>query len=67
MTALIDDNEIATYLGQKGYTISKEYMMMEEQNLIKKELMMKPYVPKNSLAKPNHFQYTENHIKKYMY
>ena len=67
MTALIDDNEIATYLGQKGYTIKKEYMMMEEQNLIKKELMMKPYVPKNSLAKPNSFPvYRESHKKIYI-
>ena len=67
MTALIDDNEIATYLGQKGYTIKKEYMMMEEQNLIKKELMMKPYVPKNSLAKPNSFPiYRESHKKIYV-
>jgi len=67
MTALINDNEIATYLGQKGYTIKKEYMMMEEQNLIKKELMMKPYVPKNSLAKPNSFPiYRESHKKLYI-
>ena len=51
----INDDDIATYLGQKGYTIKKENMMIEEQNLIKKELMMKPYVPKNSLAKPNEF------------
>lgn len=63
----IDDNEVATYLGQKGYTIKKEFMMMEEQNLIKKELTMKPYVPKNSLAKPNSFPiYRESHKKLYV-
>jgi len=67
MTEIINDNEIATYLGQKGYTIKKEYMMMEEQNLIKKELTMKPFVPRNSLAKPNSFPvYRESHKKIYV-
>ena len=55
MTSLVQDEDVATYLGQKGYTIKKENMMIQEQNLIKKELMMKPFVPKNSLAKPNSF------------
>tara|TARA_B100001063_G_scaffold247024_2_gene289442 strand:+ start:59 stop:1600 length:1542 start_codon:yes stop_codon:yes gene_type:complete len=63
----INDDDIATYLGQKGYTIKKENMMIEEQNLIKKELMMKPYVPKNSLAKPNEFPiYRESKKKLYI-
>ena len=67
MTEIVNDNEIATYLGQKGYTIKKEYMMMEEQNLIKKELTMKPFVPRNSLAKPNSFPvYRESHKKIYV-
>lgn len=67
MSNKINDDELATYLGQKGYTIKKEFMMMEEQNLIKKELMMKPYVPKNSLAKPNSFPiYRESHKKLYV-
>jgi len=63
----INDDDVATYLGQKGYTIKKENMMIEEQNLIKKELMMKPYVPKNSLAKPNEFPiYRESKKKLYI-
>ena len=67
MTSLVQDEDVATYLGQKGYTIKKENMMIQEQNLIKKELMMKPFVPKNSLAKPNSFPvYRESHKKLYV-
>jgi len=62
-----DEDEIATYMGQKGYTIKKEFISIQEQNLIKKELMMKPYVPKNSLAKPNSFPvFRESHKKLYL-
>ena len=63
----IPEDELATYLGQKGYTIKKEFISMQEQNLIKKELMMKPFVPKNSLAKPNSFPvFRESHKKLYI-
>ena len=34
-----------TYLGNKGYTILKKECSLEEQERIKKELMVKPYVP----------------------
>ena len=37
-------NEIATYLGPKGYTILKEYLDIDDINLIRKELTVKPYV-----------------------
>jgi superfamily II DNA or RNA helicase len=67
MASLASETEIATYLGKKGYSIKKEYMTVKEQNLIKKELMMKPYVPKNSLAKPNSFPvYRESNKKLYI-
>ena len=48
-------SESATYLGQKGYTIVKEYMDVKEQMQLREDLMMKPYVPKSSLAKPSLF------------
>lgn len=67
MTSMVENDEIATYLGQKGYTIKKEFISIQEQNLIKKELTMKPYVPKNSLAKPNSFPvYRESNKKLYI-
>ena len=48
-------NEIATYLGPKGYTILKEYLDIDDLNLIRKELTVKPFVPKTSLASPPSF------------
>ena len=41
-------DEIATYLGPKGYSIKKENITIQEQELIRKELTVSPYVPKNS-------------------
>ena len=31
---IMQDDEIATYIGQKGYTIIKEYMSVEEQEFL---------------------------------
>ena len=39
----MDEKEIATYLGQKGYSIKKENLEIKEQLAIRKDLMMKPY------------------------
>jgi superfamily II DNA or RNA helicase len=36
---------LTTYLGQKGYTISKNELNLDQQNLIRKELTVKPYTP----------------------
>ena len=33
---IIDEEEIATYLGKKGYTIKKENISAHEQSLIRK-------------------------------
>ena len=49
------DNEIATYLGNKGYTIIKSYLEKGELNRIKKELTVKPFIPKTSLARTTPF------------
>ena len=59
--------EISTYLGPKGYTIKKEFLDIEELNLIKKELTVSAYVPKSSLAKPTPFPiYRESRKKIYI-
>ena len=61
------DDEIATYFGQKGYTIYKENLEIKEQELIRKELTVSPYVPKNSLQKPKSFPiYRESPKKMYL-
>ena len=56
-----------TYIGQKGYTIYKECLDIDEQELIRKELYIKPFVPKSSLAKPVAFPiYRESKKKFYL-
>ena len=63
----MSDNEIATYLGYKGYTIMKENLTVEEQELIRKELTVKPFVPKTSLSQPTPFPiYRESKKKMYI-
>ena len=61
------DEDIATYLGYKGYTIKKENISVEEQQLLRKELNVKPFVPKSSLIKPQPFPiYRESQNKIYV-
>ena len=48
-------DEIATYIGKKGYTIKKDNMEIEDQLEIRKDLMVKPFVPKSSPIKPKSF------------
>ena len=61
------EDEIATYIGYKGYTIYKENISVEEQQMLRKELNVKPYVPKSSLIKPQPFPvYRESKSKLYV-
>ena len=61
------EDEIATYIGQKGYTIKKDNISIQEQQLIRKELNVKPFVPKSSLNKPPAFPvYRESQKKLYV-
>ena len=50
------DDDVATYMGEKGYTIIKEFMSVEEQEFLRNDLTVKPFVPKNSLIKPPSFR-----------
>ena len=60
-------SDIATYIGHKGYTIYKKNLEVKEQELIRKELTVSPYVPKNSLQKPSYFPvYRESANKIYL-
>ena len=61
------DDDIATYIGYKGYTIKKDNISIEEQQLIRKELNVKPFVPKSSLIKPVPFPvFRESQKKMYV-
>lgn len=57
---------IATYIGKKGYTIYKECISAQEQQEVRNELTMRPYVPK-SPTQPDPFPiYREAHNKFYL-
>jgi len=63
----MNDEKSATYFGNKGYTIYKENLEVEEQELIRKELTVSPYVPKNSPQQPTSFPvYRESKKKMYL-
>tara|TARA_B100001540_G_scaffold301991_1_gene309053 strand:+ start:284 stop:1759 length:1476 start_codon:yes stop_codon:yes gene_type:complete len=63
----MEEEDIATYIGYKGYSIYKENISVEEQQLLRKELNVKPFVPKSSLIKPQPFPvYRESKSKLYV-
>lgn len=57
---------MSTYIGQKGYTIYKECLNMEEQNYIRETLSVKPFVPKSPVQPPSFPVYRESHKKMYL-
>ena len=59
------EEPVATYLGNKGYTIYKENLEIKEQDLIRKELTVSPYVPKNSPQPQVFFQVYRESAKKF--
>ena len=52
------------YIGQKGYSIPKNSISIEEQNKIRQELTVKPFVPPNSIQQPKSFQIFRESPKK---
>jgi superfamily II DNA or RNA helicase len=58
---------INTYLGQKGYTISKSELTTEQIDTVKRELMVKPYTPGITLKDTSEFPvYRESAQKLYV-
>ena len=58
--------DTATYLGQKGYTIHKKNICVKEQQFIRDELMVKPYMPKSPVQPPAFPVYRESSSKLYI-
>lgn len=58
--------DTATYLGQKGYTIHKNNICVKEQQFIRDELMVKPYMPKSPVQPPAFPVYRESSSKLYI-
>ena len=62
----VEKNDICTYLGEKGYTIYKEALTIEEQQYIRKELSVRPYIPKSPIQPPSFPIYRESGNKFYI-
>ena len=63
----MSDNDIAMYVGYKGFSIYKNNISVEEEQMLRKELNVKPFVPKSSLIKPQGFPvYRESSKKIYV-
>lgn len=62
----MDESNIATYLGKKGYTIYKECISSAEQQDIRNELTVKPYIPKSPVQPDPYPIYREAHNKFYV-
>ena len=66
MTSMTEENKAATYLGQKGYSIYKENMSIEDQLLLRDELVVRPYVPKAPVQPEGFAIYRESPNKIYI-
>jgi len=58
--------DVATYLGQKGFTILKECLHIKEQMFIRDALTVKPYIPKSPVQPPSFPVYRESRNKLYL-
>jgi superfamily II DNA or RNA helicase len=58
--------DYSTYLGEKGYSIFKECLSVEEQHYIRSELTMKPFIPKSPIQPTPFTIYLESPLKLYI-
>ena len=56
----------ATYLGNKGYTIYKKFLEIDDQKFIREKLSVRPYIPKSPVQPPSFCVYAEGHSKFYL-
>ena len=59
-------NEVSTYLGQKGYTVFKECLDGKEQRTIRSDLNVRPYIPKSPIQPPSYPVFRESPLKYYL-
>ena len=66
----VNDNKAndnySTYLGEKGYSIFKECLSVDEQHYIRNELTMKPHIPKSPIQPTPFPIYLESPLKLYI-
>jgi len=61
-----NDKSYSTYLGEKGYSIFKECLSVEEQHFIRTELTVKPFIPKSPIQPTPFPVYLESPLKLYV-
>ena len=66
ITIIMETKEVATYLGQKGFSIYKENISIEEQNTLRDELFIRPYIPKAPVQPEGFAIYRESPKKLYI-
>ena len=57
---------MSTYLGQKGYSIYNDYISIEEQQWLRNELSVRPYIPKAPIQPASFPIYRECNSKIYI-
>lgn len=62
----MQNNDVQTYLGNKGYTIYKNTISVQEQQYIRNELTVRPYIPKSPVQPPAFPIYRESQQKFYV-
>ena len=63
---MTDENDVATYLGQKGYSIYKKNMSVKEQGSLRDDMIVRPYVPKAPVQPEGFAIYRESNQKIYI-
>lgn len=59
-------SEAKTYLGQKGYTLHKASLTVDQQTFIRQELTVRPYMPGSPAKLPEFPVYRESKTKLYV-
>ena len=59
-------DEIATYLGRKGFTIYKKNLMVDEEQYIRNTLTIKPFIPNSPIKLDSFPVYRESEKKMYI-
>jgi superfamily II DNA or RNA helicase len=60
------NDSYSKYLGEKGYSIFKECLSVDEQHYIRNELTMKPHIPKSPIQPTPFPIYLESPLKLYI-
>ena len=59
-------DEVGTYLGQKGYSIYKDCISVEEQHWLREQLQVRPNIPNSPVKAPSFPVYRESPNKIYI-